>query len=205
MPTHRGKTQTDILIGGGGDSGEQHTEFEFDSIYSTVATLDYADLAPGSDRQSAGYQLILRDSAGSVLATFAARYKAWVDRGSATGPKTIDIQNSFTPAPSGSNPGWPLYGSTTADRSWKVDLFDSAGGLYARQSANWQLRSEILSRTGKVIQTVTDQTADLLRVQLVYMEGMSVLLTVTSVMIASSTHTGSVTGDPPDVHDRFTP
>src|SRR5690554_6734738 len=70
MPTHRGKTQTDIIIDGGGDYAGQHTEFEFDAVYSTAATLDYADLAPGTDRQSVGYELILRNTANVVLATF---------------------------------------------------------------------------------------------------------------------------------------
>lgn len=205
MPTHQGKTQTTILIGDGGDSAQVYSEFEFDATYATTATFDHLDLAPGTDRQYSGYELVVRDSAGAVLATFAARYKAWIDRGSATGPKKIKIVNNFNPPPNGSSPNWPLSAVTTADREWRVDTFDSAGNAYAQLYANWQLRSTVASSTATVIQTVTDQTDKLLRVHLVYMDGAVVLLDVVASMPATPKVVGKVVADPPDVVDRFTP
>lgn len=205
MPTHQGKTQTDILIGGGGDSASEHTEFEFNATYATTATLEYADLAPGTDRQYSGYELVVRDATGGVIATFAARFKSWIDRGSATGPKTINITNSCTPAPSGSLPNWPLSPMTTADREWRVDTFDGTGNLYAHLYSTWQLWTTVTSKSATVIQTVTDQTDDLLRVHLVYMDGVVVLLDVVATMPSAAKVIGAVTADPPDVTDRFSP
>ncbi len=205
MPTHQGTTQTDILVGGGGDSAQVHTEFEFFATYASTASLEYADLAPGTDRQYSGYELIVRDPMGAPLAAFAARYKSWIDRGSATGSKTIDIQNSFNPAPSGSTPSWPLSAATTADREWSVDTFDTKGDLYAKLYGTWQVRSTVASKTATVVQTVTDQTDALLRVHLVYMDGATVLLDVVATMPAGAMVSGGVTADPPDVIDRFTP
>lgn len=205
MPTHQGKTQTDILIGDGGESAQEHSEFEFFATYATTATLQYADLAPGTDRQYGGYELIVRNSNGAVLATFAARYKAWIDRGSASGPKTIDITNNFNPAPVGSSPAWPLNAKTTADREWRVDTFDSRGNLFAQLYTFWQLRTTVTSSRATVIQTVTDQTDSLLRVHYVYMDGQVVLLDLVASMPAAATVVGSVTADPPDVIDKFTP
>lgn len=205
MPTHQGKTQTTILIGDGGESAQEDSEFEFAATYATNATFEYADLAPGTDRQYGGYELVVRDATGAVLATFAARYKAWIDRGSATGPKTISIVNTFNPAPDGSSPNWPLSAVTTADREWRVDAYDSASNLYAQLYATWQLRSTVVGREGRVIQTVTDQTDTLLRVHLVYMDGPVVLLDVVASMPSIAKVTGSLMADPPDVIDRFTP
>lgn len=204
MPTHQGKTHTDILIGDGGENIQESSEFEFSATYASTATLEYADLAPGTDRNYSGYELVVRDSAGSVIATFAARYKAWIDRGSATGPKSINIVNSFTPPPSGSLPTWPLSAVTTTDREWRVDSFDATSNLYAQAFATWQLRTTVMSGA-TVIQTVTDQTDTLLRVHLVYMQGRTILLDTVATMTASAKAVGKVTLDPPDVTDRFTP
>lgn len=204
MPTHQGTTHTDILIGDGGENIQESSEFEFYATYASTATLEYADLAPGTDRNYSGYELVVRDSAGSVLATFAARYKAWIDRGTATGPKTINIVNNFTPPPSGSLPTWPLSTATTADREWRVDSFDQKSNLYAQAYALWQVRSTVMSGSS-VIQTVTDQTDSLLRVHLVYLQGRTILLDTVATMTATATAIGNVTLDPPDVTDRFTP
>jgi hypothetical protein len=204
MPTHQGKTHTDILIGDGGDNVHESSEFEFSATYATTATLDFADLAPGTDRNYSGYELIVRNATGGVLATFAARYKAWIDLGTATGPKTISIVNTFTPAPSGSLPTWPLSAVTTADREWRVDTFDPDSNLYAKLFATWQLRTTVASGA-TVIQTVTDQTDSLLRVHLVYMSGPTVYLDLVASMTATATVGEKLTADPPDVTDRFTP
>lgn len=206
MPTHQGKTQTDIVIGDGGDSASEHTEFEFTATYSAGGSLQYVDLAPGTDRQYSAYELIIKESGGTtVLATMAARYKAWIDVGTAKGKKTIDITNTFSPAPTGSSPAWPLAYQTSADRVWRVDTFDRKSNLYARAWASWGVRTTVGSPTAYVIQTVVDQTPAMLRVHLVYLNGTSVLLDTVVTMTGSVGVTGLVTQDPPDITDTFSP
>lgn len=203
MPTHQGKTHTDILIGGGGENAQKSSEFEFFANYATTASLEYRDLAPETDRCYSGYELLVRNSAGSVIATFAARYKAWIDRGSCTGPKSIDIVNKLVPPQSGKEPSWPSSPVTTAAREWRVDAFDAAGNIYAKLCANWQLRTTVASGA-TVIQTVTDQSDSLLRVHLLYQTGRTIHLDVVATMTATAAGSGVVL-DPPDVSDQFTP
>lgn len=206
MPTHQGKSQTDIVIGDGGDSASQHSEFEFNATYSGGGNLQYADLAPGTDRQYSAYELIITDpTSGATLATMAARYKAWIDLGSAKGKKQIDITNTFNPAPSGSTPNWPLSYQTSANRVWRVDTFDKKSNLYARAWATWSVRTTVAVTTSYVIQTVVDQTPAMLRVHLVYLDGTAVLLDTIVTMVASVNVTGTVTKDPPDINDTFSP
>jgi hypothetical protein len=206
MPTHQGKTQTDIVIGDGGESASEHTEFEFLATYSGAGNLQYADLAPGTDRQFSAYELIITEPAtGMTIATMAARYKAGIDRGSATGNKTINITNTFNPAPGGSTPTWPLTYQTSAERVWRVDTFDKKSNLYASAYATWGVRTTVGIAGAYVIQTVVDQTDSLLRVHLVYLNGSVVLLDTVVTMLATVTVTGSVTQDPPDITDTFIP
>jgi hypothetical protein len=206
MPTHQGKTQTDIVIADAGDSAAQHSEFEFNATYSGVGNLQYVDLAPGTDRQYSAYELLISGSTGGpTIATMAARYKAWIDLGTAKGKKSIDITNTFNPAPNGSSPNWPLAYQTSADRVWRVDTFDRKSNLYARAWATWNVRTTVLVPTAYVIQTIVDQTSSLLRVHLVYLDGTAVLLDTIVTMVADVSVTGGVTKDPPDITDTFTP
>lgn len=206
MPTHQGKSQTDIVVGDAGESASEHTEFEFNATYSSSGNLQFVDLAPGTDRQYSAYELIITEPAsGTTLATMAARYKAGIDLGSSPGPKTISITNTFTPAPAGSTPNWPLAFQTSADRVWEVNTFDKKANLYARAWASWGVRTTVGVASAYVIQTVVDQTATLLRVHLVYLNGSTVLLDTIVTMQASVTVTGSITQDPPDITDTFSP
>jgi hypothetical protein len=204
MPTHKGTSQSDILIGGGGNSATETTSFEFDATYATGGSLQYLDLATSADRRYSAYQLIITSTSGAVLATFAARYKAWIDAGSATGPKSADLTNSFTPGASGTSPAWPSSAATIADRSWSQAAFDGSSGLFATMNGNWQVRATV--QTGaSVIQTVVDQTESLLRLHVVYLNGTIVLLDNVVTMTASGAIKGRLTLDPPDVTDRFIP
>jgi hypothetical protein len=206
MPTHQGKTQTDIVIGDGGEEVSEHTEFEFIATYSGTGNLQYADLAPGTDRQYSAYELIITEPVtGSVLATMAARYKAGIDVGSATGNKTIDITNTFNPAPTGSTPNWPLAYQTSADRAWRVNTYDKKSNLYASPYAAWGVRTTVGIATAYVIQTIVDQTPSLLRLHLVYLNGSVVLLDCVVTMQSTVAVKGSITQDPPDVTDTFSP
>ncbi|PRQ05737.1 hypothetical protein ENSA5_00570 [Enhygromyxa salina] len=205
MPTHQGKTQTDIVIGDAGDSASEATEFEFVATHAGPGSVQFVDYAPGTDRQFSGYELVVTDVAGSPVATMAARYKAWIDVGTATGKKEIDIQNLFNPAPAGSRPDWPLSPQTSAERVWQTETFDSASNLYAKTCATWQVRTTVISATATVMQTIVDQDPGLLRVHLVYLDGAAVILDVVATMIAATSVTGNVTADPPDVTDTFSP
>ena len=206
MPTHQGKTQTDIVIGDGGDSASEHSEFEFMATYSAAGNLQYVDLAPGTDRQYSAYELIITQPAsGQTIATMAARYKAWIDVGTAKGKKSIDITNTFNPAPSGSSPNWPLAYQTSADRLWRVDTFDRRSNLYATAWAKWTVRTTVSVATSYVIQTVVDQTPAMLRLHLVYLDGTAVLLDTIVTMLSSVSVTGTVSKDPPDITDAFSP
>jgi hypothetical protein len=204
MPTHKGTSQTDITIGSGGTSAAGTTSFEFDATYATTGNLQYLDLASGTDRRYSAYQLIITDATGGVIATFAARYKAWIDAGSATGPKSINLTNNFVPLPNGSSPAWPSTAATIAERSWSQAAFDASGGLFATLQGNWQVRTTV--QTGaSVIQTVVDQTDSLLRLHMVYLAGDVVLLDNVVTMTAAGSIKGKLTLDPPDITDRFIP
>lgn len=204
MPTHQGQSQTDIILNGGGNSITEDTSFDFNATYGQLGDLQVLDLAPGSDRQYMAYELSVRDATGATVATFAARYKAWVDRGSADGRKSITINNTFNPVPDGNSPNWPSTADTTAERVWKVDTFDDSGNLFGTAQASWQVRTTV-ERGARVIQTVVDQDANLLRLHLVYLQGNVVLLDVVTTMDGAVTTQGTVVADPPDVTDRFTP
>lgn len=204
MPTHQGQTQTDIVLGDGGSSMTESTSFDFSATYSGLGDLQVEDLASGTDRQNTSYELAIKDATGSTIATLAARYKAWVDRGSATGNKTIDITNNFNPPADGSSPSWPPTAETTALRAWSVKVFDRASDLFGEAQGEWQVRTTV--QTGaSVIQTIVDQTDSLLRLHLVYLDGAVVINDVVVEMSASVSVQGSLTADPPDVSDRFTP
>jgi hypothetical protein len=207
MPTHQQQTQTDIIIGsGGGKATEQSSVFSFEAVYSESAELEYLDLAPNEDRQYSAYELVLKNSStGSVMATFAARYKAWIDRGTADGPKNIDITYDFDPAASGNSPNWPSSTSTSGERQWKVDAFDVSSDLFAEHKMTLQFRTTVTSTSAFVIQTITDQTDTLLRINLVYQEGSTVILDMVVTITSSASASGGVTVDPPDVTDRFKP
>lgn len=204
MPTHKGTSQTDITIGTGGTSATETTTFEFDATYATSGNLQYLDLATGADRRYSAYELIITNATGSVLATFCARYKAWIDAGSATGPKTVTLVDNFVPVPSGSAPAWPSSAATIAERTWSQAAFDSSGGVFATLSGNWQVRTTVQTG-GTVIQTVVDQTESLLRLHMVYLAGDVVLLDNVVTMTAVAAVKGKLTLDPPDVTDRFIP
>ncbi len=204
MPTHKGTSQTDITMGSGGSSATQNTSFEFDATNATLASLQYLDLATGMDRRYSAYELRVTGPTGAVIATFAARYKAWTDAGSATGPKTINLSNNFVPPAAGSAPAWPSSATTMAERSWSQAAFDGAGGLFATLRGNWQVRTTV--QTGAtVIQTVVDQTESLLRLHMVYLAGDIVLLDNVVTMTAHGAIKGRLTLDPPDITDRFVP
>lgn len=204
MPTHKGTSQTDITIGSGGTTATETTTFEFDATYATVGTLQFADLTSTNDRRYSAYDLRVTSSTGALLAGFAARYRAWIDNGSSTGPRAMTRTDTFVPLPSGSTPTWPTSPVTTAERTWGQAVFDGTGGTFATLRGNWQLRTTVQSGAS-VIQTVVDQTDTLLRVHLVYMTGTTVLLDNVVTMTAVGAIKGRLTLDPPDVTDRFVP
>lgn len=205
MPTHQGQTQTDITIGDGGDSAQQQSAFSFAATYVEVGNLQFRDLDPSHGRQSAVYEFKVNTPGGITIASFSARYDAWIERREPGGRRVVEITNSFDPAPNGDQPGLIRSPRTSAERLWEVPTFTADGNPFATLWVHWQLRTAVGSRAVRVVQTVTDQSADLLRVVLVFLDDDDTLLSVVATMPASFAVDGGVLADPPNVTDRFVP
>lgn len=202
MPTHQGKTQTDIVIGDQGDSAEQHSSIEFVASYDVSATFDYQDAASGEDNQDSRYELVVKDAAGGTLATFAAKYTAEVVPGTATDVSTSKT-NTFTPSPSGSSPGWPTGTATSATREWEV-VCTSSGSTFCTHQARWDFVSTVKSG-GSVGQVIDTQNDDELVVTLTYTEGRTVLAEIEVTCAATVEVSAAVTAGSPSVTDSFSP
>lgn len=202
MPTHQGKTQTDIVIGDGGDSATQHSSFEFLATYSSTATLQYQDAASGASNQDSRYELVAKDAAGATIATFAAKYTAQATLGTGTSITTTKT-NTWNPSPNGSSPTWPTGTVTSATRQWQV-VCTRAGQTFGTHQARWDFVSTVKSG-GSVGQVVSTQNGDQLVVTLTYTEGRTVLLTVVVTCVATVDTTGSVSEGSPTVTDTFSP
>lgn len=202
VPTHQGKSQTDIVVGDAGESATQHSSFEFDASYSDSMTLQYLDAASGASNQDSRYELVLKDAAGTTLATFAAKYTAQGTLGTATSLNTTK-SNTWSPSPSGNTPTWPTGTPTSATRQWQV-VCTKAGQTFGTHQARWDFVSTVKSG-GSVGQVVSTQDDDQLVVTLTYTEGRTVLLTVEVTCEAVVTTVGGVQAGTPSVTDTFTP
>lgn len=203
MPTHQGKTQTDIVISdGGGAHATQQSSFEFDASYSDSMTLQYLDAASGASNQDSRYELVLKDATGATLATFAAKYTAQGTLGSATSLGTTKT-NTWNPSPNGNTPAWPTGTATSATRQWQV-VCTKAGATFGTHEARWDFVSTVKSG-GSVGQVVSTQTNGQLVVTLTYTEGRTVLLTVEATCDGAVTTGGGVQAGTPSVTDTFSP
>lgn len=205
MPTHQGKTQTDIVIGDGGDSIELSSSLEFSATYGSSANFQYTiNNASGDDNEDSSYEIRALDSGGATLATFFAEYKCDPVTGTATnvsGTRT----NTFTPSANGSSPaGIPAMNQTYAHRSWSI-VAKKFFQTFASFQASWTFASTVASG-GSVSQTVTTQNDDELQVTLTYTSGGVTVFTV--VVTCSATATSSsplVQLRQPDANDTFQP
>jgi len=204
MPTHQGKTQTDIVIGDGGDSATQTSSFEYVATYSASMTLQYQDAASGGSNQDSRYELVLKDATGATLATLAAKYTAQGTLGTATSLNTTK-SNTWSPSPNGSSPTWPTGSTpTSATRQWQV-VCTKGAPTFATYQARWDFVSTVQSG-GSVGQIVGTQSSSELGVTLTYTDGSrNVLLTVVVTCKATVAASVGVSIGTPSVTDTLSP
>src|SRR5687768_10142288 len=106
MPTHQGKTQTDILIGQGGENITLDARIEFTATYSvSQGQVNFQYLmnnSSGDDDEDSSYEIKLSDVSGAPLATWYAQYTAEPIPGTAT-DITSTRTNTFNPSANGSS------------------------------------------------------------------------------------------------------
>lgn len=172
MPTHQGKTQTDILIGQGGETIEIDGSIEFIATYavsSSDVNFQYKmNNSSSDDDEDSNYELELLDAGGGTIATWAAQYTAAPVPGTAT---TIDSTrtNAFNPAANGNTPAFPGSYETFVSRQWSVTA-TKQGQTFGQFQCFWKFASTVISGY-TVTQTVNTQGNSSLDVTLVYKDG----------------------------------
>jgi hypothetical protein len=190
MPTHQGKTQTDIVIGDTGDSIILDGRIEWLATYSNSANFQYKDNASGQNYEDSAYELRALDVTGGTIATFFADYKANPVTGTAT-TVTTTRTNTFSASPNGNTPTFPAAGwETHGTRDWSISS-TKAGQTFAGFNAHWKFASTVVAG-GSVSYSVNTQTNDELTVTLTYRDATSVILTVVVTCYAKTTKTGGV-------------
>jgi hypothetical protein len=203
MPTHQGKTQTDIVIGDGGEEIALDGRLEFLATYGTSANFQYKDNASGQNYEDSAYELKVLNVTGATIATFYADYKANPVTGSAT-IVTTTRTNTFTPSPNGNTPTFPISGwETHGTRAWSVTS-THGGSTFAGFNSTWKFASTVLSG-GSVSYAVNTQTNDQLTVTLTYRDASAIILTVVVTCYAKATKTGGVNLGSPSVTDTLQP
>lgn len=202
MPTHQGKTQTDILIGDGGEGITIDSSIELTATYSANANFQYKDNVPSADNEDSSYELKLLDAAGGTLATFAAEYTCDPVTGTATNVSSTRT-NTFNPSPNGSTPSFPSSHQTLAHREWEISS-KKGNQTFAGFQASWKFASTVAS--GSVTQTVNTQNDGELNVTLVYSDAAGPVLEVDVVcLVAVSASSQAVKIGTPTVTDNIQP
>lgn len=198
MPTHQGKTQTDIVIGTGGDEASLDSRFEFSISYGASADFQYVDNVPSADEEDSNYEIQITDASG-LIASLAAEYTSEPITGTATNVSSTRT-NTFKPAPNGSSPGFPSGGATFCSRIWEISS-TSGGSTFAGFKSTWKFTSTVVSG-GTVTQTINKQNNDQLKVTWVYKNSGGV--TIANAVItcyATAQATASVVLGSPSVTD----
>lgn len=200
MPTHQGKTHTDILIGDGGDNIQVDSSMEFEATYGTSANFQYKmNNSSGADNEDSSYELKILDSTGGTLATFFAEYTCDPVTGTATQISSTRT-NTFNPSPNGNSPAsLPTAYETFVSRDWEVSAV-KAGQTFAGFESSWKFASTVASG-GSVSQTVNTQTDDKLEVTLVYSVGGSTITVVVTCVATATASSSSVRLSSPSVTD----
>jgi hypothetical protein len=202
MPTHQGKTQTDIVIGDGGDSIELNGRIEFLATYSSTANFQYRDNVPSADNEDSDYELKVLDAGGATIATFAAEYT--VSPVTGTGSIVNSTRtNTFTPAPNGNTPTFPAAYATQATRAWSISSTRS-GLTFGGFNSYWKFASTIAAG-GSVGYVVNTQNNKQLIVTLTYTLSSSTILTVVVTCYAKATVTGGVSLGSASATDNLLP
>jgi hypothetical protein len=208
MPTHQGKTQTDIVIAEAGNSSRHidlDANIEFLATYSGSTNYQYKDNVPSADHEDSNYELKLLSLGGSTIATFAAKYTADPVPGTAT-VVTTTRTNTFNPAPNGNTPTFPASPATYVSRDWVISSTRS-GSTFAGFDCRWEFASTVISGSGvSVSQSVNTQNNTTLTVTLTYTSGGSTILTVVVTCFATATASGGgVNLGSPSVSDTIQP
>jgi hypothetical protein len=203
MPTHQGKTQTDIVIGDGGESVTLDASLDFTATYGSgvTANFQYKDNASGANYENSDYEIKISNAAG-VIATWSAKYTADPVTGSATSVTTTR-NNTFTPTPNGNSPTFPASPATYASRDWVISSTKS-GSTFAGFDCRWEFASTVASG-GSVTQTVNIQNNTKFKVTLTYSDGAATILTVVVICYAKATATSGVTLGSVSVTDTTQP
>jgi hypothetical protein len=169
MPTHQGKTQTDIVIGDGGESIELDARIEFTATYSvSQGQVNFQYLmnnSSGANDENSSYELKLLDAVGSPLARWYAQYTAEPVPGTATNV-TSTRTNTFNPSANGSAPTFPAAYETYVSRNWSVTA-TKQNQTFGQFKCFWKFASTCASGY-TVTQTVNTQGNSLLDVTLLY-------------------------------------
>ena len=202
MPTHQGKSQTDIVISDGGGSITLDGSFEFTATYPNTLTFLYKNHSPGADNENSSYTLKAIDTNGKTVATFSARYKADPVTGTASNISSTR-GNTFTPAPTGTATTFPSSPLTYAKRDWSI-MATSGGSNFAGFDCQWEFATTVGSG-GSVSQSVNTQNDGTLDVSLVFTKGGSTVLSVDVTCLASASVTTGLTLGSPSVTDDIQP
>jgi hypothetical protein len=169
MPTHQGKTQTDILIGQGGEGITLDARIEFTATYAvSQSSVNYQYLMNNSssdDDEDSSYELKLLDGAGSPIARWYAQYTAEPIPGTATNI-TSTRTNTFNPAANGSSPTFPTSYETFVSRNWLVTA-TKQNQTFGQFQCFWKFASTCAAGY-TVTQTVNTQGNSTLDVTLLY-------------------------------------
>jgi hypothetical protein len=169
MPTHQGKTQTDIVIGDGGESIALDARIEFTGTYTvSQSQVNFQYLknnATGDNDEDSSYEIKLSDASGSPLARWYAQYTAEPVPGTATNI-TSTRTNTFNPTANGSSPTFPSAYETFVSRNWSITATKS-GQTFGQFKCFWKFASTCASGY-TVTQTVNTQGNSLLDVTLLY-------------------------------------
>jgi hypothetical protein len=202
MPTHQGKTQTDIVISDGGDSTKLNGRLEFLATYSTSVNFQYKDNAPSADNEDSNYELKVLDATSGTLATFVAEYTA--DPVPTSGTNVASTRtNTFNPAANGNTPTFPTGWTTHATRTWSISS-THGGSTFGGFNSSWKFASTIQSG-GSVGYVVNTQNNDELTVTLTYTLSSATILTVVVTCYAKATKTGGVNLGSVSVTDNLQP
>jgi hypothetical protein len=206
MPTHQGKTQTDILIGQGGENIQLDARIEFTATYSvSQGQVNFQYLmnnSSGDDDEDSSYEVRVNDVTGSPLATWYAQYTAEPIPGTAT-TITSTRTNTFNPSANGSTPTFPTSYETFVSRNWAVTA-TKQNQTFGQFQCFWKFASTCASGY-TVTQTVNTQGNSLLDVTLLYEDATGndvVEVRVICYAVATKSH-GSIQLSNPSITDNI--
>ena len=197
MPTHQGKSQVDISLGGEGSSVAAHAGLDLVASTSDDAAIVVEDRSGLSDLDVT-QQLTARDATGAVLATVSVVIQASASPVGAS-ELTRSRTDRYVPRPIGTSVSWPSAPAASATRDWSV----STPGLGDHQASVEVATTAARGLT--VAQTVVEQTVGRLVLQLSVLSGTTSVLDATVTFTTSVEASGSALPGVPFVDDQHWP